>query len=209
MNILIVGCGGTGAQLANSLFKQGHAVSVVDKNEASFERLDANFAGMLTVGVPIDVSVLKKAGIEQCDAVVAVTSDDNINAMVAQMAKEILKVDKVLARIQDPLRSGVFASLGFDTISTTSLVVNEIEARLMEASVDDGLRQSFERSRFKFIALKTNEKHTNLDYLKLRYEEERQLIGIAHNDGSILLLKDIGKYKLKPNDRLLFLQTLE
>ena len=122
---------------------------------------------------------------------------------------EILKVDKVLARIQDPLRSGVFASLGFDTISTTSLVVNEIEARLMEASVDDGLRQSFERSRFKFIALKTNEKHTNLDYLKLRYEEERQLIGIAHSDGSILLLKDIGKYRLKPNDRLLFLQTLE
>ncbi len=209
MNILIVGCGGTGAQLANSLFKQGHAVSVVDKNEASFERLDASFAGMLTVGVPIDVSVLKKAGIEQCDAVVAVTSDDNINAMVAQMAKEILKVDKVLARIQDPMRSGVFASLGFDTISTTSLVVNEIEARLMEANVDDGIRQSFERSRFKFIALKTNEKHTNLDYLKLRYENEGQLIGIAHNDGSILLLKDVGKYKLKPNDRLLFLQTLE
>lgn len=209
MNILIVGCGGTGAQLANSLFKQGHAVSVVDRNEASFERLDANFAGMLTVGVPIDMSVLKKAGIEQCDAVVVVTSDDNINAMVAQMAKEILKVDKVLARIQDPMRSGVFASLGFDTISTTSLVVNEIEARLMEANIDDGVRQAFERSRFKFIALKTNEKHTNLDYLKLRYEEEGQLIGIAHNDGSILLLKDIGKYKLKTNDRLLFLQTLE
>lgn len=77
----------------------GHAVSIVDRSPWAFDRLDDDFTGYTVEGIPIDGDVLKEAGIEGCDILVAVTNDDNINLMVGQMAKEIFGVPKVLARL--------------------------------------------------------------------------------------------------------------
>jgi trk system potassium uptake protein TrkA len=52
------------------------------------------------------------AGIENADALVAVTEDDNMNIMVCQVAKEIFKVPKVIARIYNPAREHVFHQFG-------------------------------------------------------------------------------------------------
>ena len=54
MNILIVGCGDTGSQLANVLDHMGNQVSVVDRNPETAAELSDSFTGMFTVGVPID-----------------------------------------------------------------------------------------------------------------------------------------------------------
>ena len=78
MNILIVGCGKTGSRLANILSHQGHAVSVLDRRASSFNKLDDNFNGFTIAGVPMDLDVLRQAGIESCDVVATVTDDDNI-----------------------------------------------------------------------------------------------------------------------------------
>ncbi|MEG0570900.1 MAG: NAD-binding protein, partial [Oscillospiraceae bacterium] len=104
MNIMVVGCGKVGSRLALALCEDGHDVSVVDRYESSFELLGSAFSGFTTIGVPIDQDVLKRAGIEDCDAVAAVSSDDNVNIMVSQLAHEIFKVPTVLARIYDPKR---------------------------------------------------------------------------------------------------------
>ena len=58
MNILIVGCGDTGSQLANVLDHMGNQVSVVDRNPETAAELSDSFTGMFTVGVPIDQDVL-------------------------------------------------------------------------------------------------------------------------------------------------------
>lgn len=39
MNILIVGCGKVGSQLASTLSEEGHDVSVIDRNEKNLELL--------------------------------------------------------------------------------------------------------------------------------------------------------------------------
>ena len=78
MNILIVGCGTVGAALADQLCARGHDVSIVDANAESFSRLSQNFTGFTLTGVPIDSDVLRKAGIEGCDVVAAVTHNDNM-----------------------------------------------------------------------------------------------------------------------------------
>lgn len=59
--------------------------------------LDSDFSGYTISGVPIDQDVLKRAGIEGCDAILAMTEDDNVNIMVCQMAKEIFHTKTVLA----------------------------------------------------------------------------------------------------------------
>ena len=80
MNILIIGCGMVGAALATTLDGRGHDVSVIDKNAETLETLPASFGGFTTTGVPIDQDVLKRAGISTCDALFAVTHEDDIAA---------------------------------------------------------------------------------------------------------------------------------
>ena len=63
---------------------------------------------MAVAGVPIDGDVLRSAGIEACDAVAAVTKDDNINLMVAQIARELFGVKHVIARVAEPSRKEVY-----------------------------------------------------------------------------------------------------
>ena len=132
MNILVIGCGKVGSQLASMLSEEGHDVSVIDRDTKNFEMLDDNFSGMTTVGVPIDQDVLKQAGIESCDAVAAVSQDDNLNIMCSQLAREFFKVPSVLARIYDPAREDVFSHFGLHTVCPTNLTVSAVKSALTE-----------------------------------------------------------------------------
>ena len=132
MNILVIGCGKVGSQLASMLSEEGHDVSVIDRDTKNFEMLDDNFSGMTTVGVPIVQDVLKQAGIESCDAVAAVSQDDNLNIMCSQLAREIFKVPSVLARIYDPAREDVFSHFGLHTVCPTNLTVSAVKSALTE-----------------------------------------------------------------------------
>ena len=88
MNILIVGCGKVGSMLASELDRMGHDVAVLDREEAHFALLDSDFSGYTISGVPIDQDVLKRAGIEGCDAILAMTEDDNVNIMVCKWLRK-------------------------------------------------------------------------------------------------------------------------
>ena len=132
MNIIVVGCGKVGSGLAVALDREGHDVSIIDKDEASFELLPETFGGFKTCGIPIDQDVLKNAGIEGCQALAAVSLDDNMNIMVSQLAREIFKVPTVLARIYDPKREDVFSHFGLYTVCPTNLTISAIRSALTE-----------------------------------------------------------------------------
>jgi trk system potassium uptake protein len=119
MKVLIMGCGRTGAQLAGMLDADGHQVTIMDIDDYSFRRLPSAFSGTAMVGDGTDSESLKKAGVQQVDAFVALTQGDNRNIMAAQMAKYIYKVPKVLLRIYDPLRRELYNNLGLSAFSPT------------------------------------------------------------------------------------------
>ena len=130
MNILIVGCGKVGSMLASQLDQMGHDVAVLDREEARFALLDSDFSGYTICGVPIDQDVLKQAGIKSCDAVLAMTEDDNVNIMVCQMARENFHIKTVLARIFDPKREKIFSTFNIRTVSPTNLTVDMVLSAL-------------------------------------------------------------------------------
>ena len=121
MNIIILGCGRVGAQLAAMLDEEGHKVTIMDREPYSFRRLPANFQGEALVGNGTDEDDLRRAGIEEADAFIAVTQGDNRNVMAAQIAKHVFDVPKVVCRIYDPLREELYNTLGLETISPTTL----------------------------------------------------------------------------------------
>ena len=130
MNIVIMGCGRVGAQLASLLDKEGHTVTVLDRDADSLRRLPDNFNGTALLGNGIDEAVLKRAGIEQADAFVAVTQGDNRNVMAAQIAKHIFNVPRVLCRIYDPLRQELYSALGLEAISPTTIFAHILKEKL-------------------------------------------------------------------------------
>ncbi|MDP2719451.1 MAG: TrkA family potassium uptake protein [Dehalococcoidia bacterium] len=121
MNILIMGCGRSGATLAALLDSEGHKVTVLDISGAGFRRLPPTFHGTVVLGDGTDEDVLRNAGISEADAFVAVTQGDNRNIMAAQIARVIFKTPKVLCRIYDPLRENLYKNLGVQAISPTKI----------------------------------------------------------------------------------------
>jgi trk system potassium uptake protein TrkA len=130
MNVVILGCGRLGAYLARRLQEEGHRVTVIDKDSGAFNRLGPGFDGKKVVGTGIDEDVLRRAGIEQADAFVAVTNWDNTNVMAAQVAKEIFHVGRVICRIYDHLREEVYRGLGLETLCPTLLDGDQIQQML-------------------------------------------------------------------------------
>jgi len=144
MYVIIVGCGRVGSELAKLLSSEGHAVVVIDKDQASFDRLGESFNGVTLVGNGFDLALLKQAGVEKADSFCAVTNGDNTNLISAQVAKKIFKVPKVIARIYDPARAHIYATLGLDILSGTILFAAMIRDKIIESRFSSYLIESKE-----------------------------------------------------------------
>jgi len=136
MYIIIAGCGKIGANLVKSLSNDGHDVVVIDPNEESFAQLENGTNCLTVTGMSIDEDVLKSAGIERADALCAVTSDDNVNVMTAQIAKQLYHVPYVVTRVYDPDKNEVLRQMGLCTVCPTMLTVAKIGALLSGAEED-------------------------------------------------------------------------
>ena len=115
MNVIVVGAGHMGRGLAERLSRQGHDVTVIDRDAEELEELDEGFAGRRVVGVGFDRAVLAEAGVERASAVIACTSSDEANVVIAR----IYRVPRVIARLYDISKAETYRRLGIQTISTT------------------------------------------------------------------------------------------
>jgi len=130
VNVTIVGCGRTGAFLAELLDRSGDTVSIVDVDRAGFKRLPADFKGTPVLGDGTDMDILRQAGIEKADAFVALTQGDNRNLMAAQIAKKIFGVQQVVAKVNDPIRAATYRGEGLYTFSRTTILGTLLQAVL-------------------------------------------------------------------------------
>lgn len=122
--IVIVGCGRVGSHLANKLSGAGNSLVVIDVDESTFDDLSPEFSGFKLAGDATHVALLREAKLQQADTLIATTHDDNVNLMVAQVAKSIFKTPLVMARVYDPKREQVYARLGIKTICPTSVAAS-------------------------------------------------------------------------------------
>ena len=131
---VIIGCGRLGANLANTLSEEGENVLILDQNKDSFRKLSSSFGGLAVEGDGTELDTLKAADVQRADTVIAVTNNDNINIMIAQIAKECFSVKKVISRLFDPERECVYQELGIDTICPAVLSANEIDKILCRSA---------------------------------------------------------------------------
>jgi trk system potassium uptake protein TrkA len=130
VRIVIVGCGRVGAAIAEAYDAGGHEVVIVDAVTAAFDRLPDGFGGRAVRGDGTDEDVLRKAGTEGADVFIALTEGDNRNVMAAQLAVEALGVQRVIAKLNDPVRAAAYAELGIATLCRTGLMLDAVNEYL-------------------------------------------------------------------------------
>jgi len=126
MRAVIVGCGRVGATMARALDGAGNEVTIVDLVTRSFDRLPATFRGNAVRGDGTDEDTLRRAGAEGADLFLALTEGDNRNIMAAQLALEALGIDRVYAKVNDPVRAQAYAELGIGTICRTTMMADAL-----------------------------------------------------------------------------------
>ncbi len=125
--IIIAGAGRFGSNLAGSLSSQGYRVVIIDKNSDSFRKLPENFSGYQINADATDTNVLERAGIVDADIFIAVTDNDNVNCLLAQIAKRIYGISKVYMRLDDTEKDQVTDGFNINVIYPFKLSVSEFE----------------------------------------------------------------------------------
>jgi trk system potassium uptake protein TrkA len=126
VKVVVVGCGRVGSAVALNLKGAGWEVSVVDEQEDALIRLGDDWTGEFHVGHGMDISLLRRAGIEGADAVVVTTDGDNSNIVIGQMAKKQFGVRSVIVRILDPARAEFFKTRGLDVVCPTQSAIETL-----------------------------------------------------------------------------------
>lgn len=101
MRIIIIGAGKVGYNLADNLEKEGHDVTIIDKNYEILRKAEENLDVMCIKGSGVSTSTLLEAGVSSADLLIAVTNSDEVNMVCCLTAKK-LKASHTVARIRDP-----------------------------------------------------------------------------------------------------------
>ena len=183
-NVIIVGCGRVGSQLANMLSDNGDNVCCIDRSADAFANLGRNFNGNTVQGVGFDLDVLLKAGIEECDVLAAVTQYDNANLMCAEVANRIYEVKHVIARLYDPDKQNAYSQLGIDYVCGTSLVADDIFTKVVSGHGSHVLSfGDIEVVQFS-LYLSEIEGKSSIRVSELEREHEIRVVAFERADGS-------------------------
>jgi trk system potassium uptake protein TrkA len=102
LRIVVIGYGRVGSRTVAALVERGHKIYLIDKDGTRLSQA-SQFEGIeLFQGNGIDVDVQRDAGMGEADLLLAVTRDDNVNLMAAQVARSHFHVPRAIARVYEP-----------------------------------------------------------------------------------------------------------
>lgn len=126
MRIIVAGAGRGGLNLATHLQKQGHAVTVLDRDALTVERAAEQIGVVGLTGDATDVSTFSQADPQRADVVVAMLHRDADNLAVAALARQ-LGAKRVMVRMRDPHYRPVYEAAGVQQIlSETEVLVGAL-----------------------------------------------------------------------------------
>ncbi len=134
LNVIIVGCSNVGKIIAELLSREGHHITVIDKDAATVKTVSDTYDVLGVVGNGSSYRVLMEAGIESANLLIAVTDSDELNLLCCTVAKKVGKC-AAIARVRTPdyadELSYLRARLGISMIINPELETAREIARLL------------------------------------------------------------------------------
>ena len=100
MKIVILGAGQVGSSVAESLVSEQSDITVVDLDPQRLRALEDRLDLRTVMGSAAHPSVLKQAGIEDADLLIAVTQSDDTNLVACRLASKLFNVPRRIARLR-------------------------------------------------------------------------------------------------------------
>lgn len=119
MNVVVIGCGRLGSDLAYRMFQRGHNVSIIDQSPAAFNNLPSDFEGRTNEGDALNQDVLQRAGMATADAVAIMTNSDSLNAVLGHLARSEYNIKNVIVRNYDPILRPLLEAFELQNIAST------------------------------------------------------------------------------------------
>jgi trk system potassium uptake protein len=137
MKIIILGCNQVAISLTENLSSEANDITLVDPDGDALRELKDRLDIGITQGWPSHPDVLRRAGADDADMVIAVTENDEVNMVACQIAYSIFKTPKKICRLRSAsymAQEGLFRpeSIPIDVVISPELLVSNYIARLIE-----------------------------------------------------------------------------
>ncbi len=189
MYIVILGAGNIGFFLAKKLLADKHQVCFIEKSFERVEFIAHNSSIPILRGDGTQPQVLGEARLEKADAFVALTSKDEVNIISCQLAKELFKVRRTVAKVNNPRNLKVFTALGIDApVDSTSIISRIVEE---EASFTDFMNLlSIKKGKLSIVRLDLPENSPviNKKIKDIRLPQDTVLVSILR-EGEVIIPK--------------------
>jgi trk system potassium uptake protein TrkA len=202
MYVIVAGGGKVGANVARSLLRMGHEVTLIEQRADRFERLEEEFEHQVHLGDATEVYVLEQAGIARPpDLLIAVTGDDEDNMVICQLAQEKYGVEKVIARVNDPRNQTYFDLLGISpTVCATAGILGLVEHEVPEHDVIHLLQLRKENLEIVEMLIDKESPSAGKRIDKLRLPDGARLISVMRNGSAEIADPET---ELQPGDQVL------
>ena len=207
LRIIIVGCGKVGRTLVEQLGQEGHDITIVDRDGQKAQALANLYDIMGVQGNGASYGVLKEAGIETADLLIAVTQSDELNLLCCTVGKQVANC-AAIARVRTPDYSREVGYLR-EKLGLAMIINPEMEAAAEAARIlylPTALEiDSFAHGQADLIKFKVPEGNV-LDGMNLITLGQRIapdiLICAAERDGKVIIPR--GQYIIRAGDILSF-----
>tara|TARA_B110000114_G_C15081519_1_gene394251 strand:+ start:1096 stop:2424 length:1329 start_codon:yes stop_codon:yes gene_type:complete len=187
MNILILGSGVVGANLAKKLSEQSKNVFLIDDNSDELKSLSENFDIKTLTDDPMDPGFYKNFK-QKINYFIAVTKSDEKNILTCKFAKDFLKVDKTIARIRNQNLINEADDKIFKTNNEFLDYVispeNEVAANIFEKIHMPGafFSEKLISNQLSLVGLKSSDLFKNNSYLDIKnFFNENNIVYVGHS----------------------------
>jgi trk system potassium uptake protein TrkA len=200
--VLVAGGGKVGANVARTLLRLGHEVTLIEQRREKFEALEEEFEHQVLMGDATEIHILERAGIARPpDLVLALTGDDEDNIVICQIAKEKYGVPKVIARVNDPRNQAHFDLMGISpTICATSSILALVEHEVPEHELIHLLELRKENLEIVEVQIDNDSPSAGKRVDALRMPEGSRLISVMREGHAEIA---VGSTELQPGDQVL------
>ena len=127
MRVLILGCNRLTSNLVPDLVQADFHVTIVgQERECLAQFADDPRVEVILTAEPMMQDYLQEGGIDTVEVFLALSRDDHLNAMAAQIANHIFNVPKVICHLDNPQLQILYAGLGLNVVGQSFGLLQDI-----------------------------------------------------------------------------------